>query len=134
MTVSEKQALYAEYRQHALITLTNILTEMTKDLIKGERITLQIASKSQAKANSVKKKSLKRMRLDRKGSNGNIFLAHVQVMQTAHALLTSHEHMSKRELFYRHVELFGGKQAVLDAAVDTVALTVGVPRDALNIV
>ncbi|KAJ3412678.1 Mitochondrial oxaloacetate carrier protein [Chytridiales sp. JEL 0842] len=56
-----------------------------------------------------------------------------KVMEMACELLRENKVATKRELYYRHVGLFGN-QAVVDQIVEDLAATLGIPRACLNIV
>ncbi|KAM0523072.1 hypothetical protein ACHAPE_001564 [Trichoderma viride] len=55
------------------------------------------------------------------------------ILQLAHDALVSGIVLTKRHIFYQHQELFGSQRTV-DKLVDSLALTLGIHRDELNIV
>ncbi|KAG9245941.1 Spo11/DNA topoisomerase VI subunit A [Calycina marina] len=61
------------------------------------------------------------------------FAAILRILELSHEALTSGVVSTKRDIYYRDPELFV-KQAVVDRYVEDIAYTLGVERDALNIV
>ncbi|KAI7369303.1 DNA topoisomerase IV, alpha subunit [Hortaea werneckii] len=60
------------------------------------------------------------------------FAVVVRVLQLMHEALRTGITISKRDIYYRDVALFG-KQAIVDRYVDDLAFTFNVPRSALNV-
>ncbi|KAF2276558.1 DNA topoisomerase IV, alpha subunit [Westerdykella ornata] len=69
------------------------------------------------------------------GSNGQEawrFTVLVKILQLVHECLIEDVVASKRDLYYRHPDLFV-KQSVVDRFVDDLACTLGIPRALLNV-
>ncbi|KAF2702997.1 meiosis-specific topoisomerase Spo11 [Pleomassaria siparia CBS 279.74] len=60
------------------------------------------------------------------------FTVLVRILELVHGCLIDNTMMTKRDLYYRHPDLFG-KQAVVDRYVDDLACTLGVSRCSLNV-
>ncbi|KAL5387424.1 hypothetical protein DPSP01_003647 [Paraphaeosphaeria sporulosa] len=56
----------------------------------------------------------------------------VRILELIHGCLIDDVIVTKRDMYYRHPELFG-KQPVVDRYVDGIACTLGVPRSLLNV-
>ncbi|TGO49489.1 hypothetical protein BOTNAR_0429g00020 [Botryotinia narcissicola] len=60
------------------------------------------------------------------------FVALLRILELSHEALVTGNIISKRDLYYRDPELFT-KQAIVDRFVDDIACTLGLKRDALNV-
>ncbi|KAF2448629.1 DNA topoisomerase IV, alpha subunit [Karstenula rhodostoma CBS 690.94] len=60
------------------------------------------------------------------------FTVVVRILELIHGCLIDDVVMTKRDMYYRHPDLFG-KQPVVDRYVDDIACTLGVPRSLLNV-
>ncbi|KAF7885191.1 hypothetical protein EAF00_011009 [Botryotinia globosa] len=60
------------------------------------------------------------------------FVALLRILELSHEALVTGNIISKRDMYYRDPELFT-KQAIVDRFVDDIACTLGLKRDALNV-
>ena len=66
-------------------------------------------------------------------SHSRRFSVYLLLLSTIHNLLAAGTNQTKRDIFYRHVDLFR-TQTVVDRAVDDIAATLGVRRGELGVV
>lgn len=124
MTVEgPKAAAYVLYRQQARTQIELLMDNIGKSLAHASYS--QLVLYLRGRHDRSRKVSLARC--------GRSFLVYARTLQEIHALLVGGIHLTKRELFYRHIQLFR-HQIDLDNALDAVARTLSVPRDALNVV
>ena len=123
MTVHQKQQIYSEYRAIARRYVEEMLVAMAQGIVDNHSFILLLKNHSTHKSYKV-------------STNCKRTIKSVEVYATLlceiNRLLVSGEHATKRDIYYRHQNIFRN-QVQLDHALDSIACTFDLPRDALNI-
>lgn len=126
MAASRKQQRYAEHRASALKQASDILEHIGEMVLRGDDALLSLTIR-----NSVTQ-AHQRISCARRTSQRS-FVLYLALIQQIHSLLYTGQHATKRDLFYQNTSTYV-RQASLDRALENLAATFGVPRDALNVV
>src|ERR1700722_8636942 len=123
MTIHQKQQIYKEYRVIARRYVKEILIAIAHCTIDKHSFTLLLRNHATERAYKLSirnKRSIKTVEM------------YVTLLCEINKLLILDEHATKRDIYYRHPSIFKN-QMQLDHALDNIACTFDIPRDALNI-
>ena len=118
MTIHEKEFKYMNYKKNAMNQIEQMLDMATETVLQGKTFMLTFKTGP----SSFSRLSCKRASMQQ----------YLTVMAEVYRLLRSDTHTTKRDLYYRHKELFS-YQSVVDKIVEHLSLTFEVPRDALSV-
>lgn len=132
MTVYQKQQIYKEYRAIATKYVKEMLVTISHSVIDKHHFTL-VLKNHVTKRYTTNKPDYRPYKLSTESKKTiKSVEAYITLLGEINRLLILDEHATKRDIYYRHQKIFKN-QIQLDRALDNIAYTFEIPRDALNI-